>query len=153
MKRKSSGFTIVELLIVIVIIGILAAITIATYSGIQSRARDTQRKSDIAQLTKAIESYYAVNGDYPFYAGWCTQISNPSYSAAFKAELQPYMSKIPYDPLYAVTSQDYFYRNVNDQSYNLYAELEESDKSDDGFAGCTRIGGIDNEYDLRYPPF
>ena len=44
---KQRGFTIVELLIVIVVIGVLAAITIVAYNGIQSRARDSARVSDI----------------------------------------------------------------------------------------------------------
>lgn len=153
MKRKSSGFTIVELLIVIVIIGILAALVIVVYNGLQSRARDTQRKTDIAHIAKAVEAYYAVNGNYPMPAGWCTQMSHPTYIAAFSAEIQPYMSKVPFDPLYAATYQDYFYKNVNDQSYYLYAELEESDRPDDGFAGCSRIGSLYNEYDFRYPSF
>ena len=54
---KKSGFTIVELLIVIVVIGILAAITIVAYNGIQQRGRDTQRKSDVAAITKALKLY------------------------------------------------------------------------------------------------
>lgn len=62
--QKQTGFTIVELLIVIVVIGILAAITIVAFNGVQSRARDTQRKSDLAQLAKAIHYYAADKGDY-----------------------------------------------------------------------------------------
>ena len=46
-KTKNTGFTIVELLIVIVIIGILAAITIVAYNGIQNRANDTVIKNDL----------------------------------------------------------------------------------------------------------
>src|SRR5664279_2011708 len=61
---KQKGFTIVELLIVIVIIGILAAIVIVAYNGVQARARDTARKSDLAQLAKAIQLYHVDNGDY-----------------------------------------------------------------------------------------
>lgn len=53
MKTKQTGFTIVELLIVIVVIGILAAITIVAYDGVQQRARDTQRKSDIAKIVSS----------------------------------------------------------------------------------------------------
>jgi hypothetical protein len=86
-------------------------------------------------------------------AGWCTQFSGAAYFTAFKAELQPYMQNLPLDPLFANTYQDYFYRNVGDQAYYLYAELEGEDRADDGFTGCTRKGGIDNEYDYRYPAF
>ncbi len=59
------GFTIVELLIVIVIIGILAAITIVAYNGIQTRARDSSRTSAVRQIQKSIELYKQTNGRYP----------------------------------------------------------------------------------------
>ncbi|MBC7868889.1 type II secretion system protein [Candidatus Saccharibacteria bacterium] len=52
---KKSGFTIVELLIVIVVIGILAAITVVAYGGIQDRAKVTKANTDLAQLSKAIQ--------------------------------------------------------------------------------------------------
>lgn len=55
MLIKQKGFTIVELLIVIVVIGILAAITIVSYNGIQNRANSTRIASDLAQLEKAIQ--------------------------------------------------------------------------------------------------
>ena len=65
MKVTKSGFTIVELLIVIVVIAILAAITIVAYNGIQSRSRDTKRTQDVAQIQKALELYRVKNGSYP----------------------------------------------------------------------------------------
>jgi len=64
-KKASSGFTIVELLIVIVVIGILAALVVTTYNGIQQKARDTERKTDINALHGQIEAYQAQNGKYP----------------------------------------------------------------------------------------
>lgn len=62
--KRAKGFTIVELLIVIVVIAILAAITIVAYNGIQARARDSVRKNDIAELVKATQLYAADKGDY-----------------------------------------------------------------------------------------
>lgn len=63
-KDAQIGFTIVELLIVIVVIGILAAITIVAYNGIQSRARETSLRSDLTNIAKQIELFHA-DGDYP----------------------------------------------------------------------------------------
>lgn len=63
-NKNSHGFTIVELLIVIVVIGILAAITIVAFTGVQQRARDSQRMSDMANLAKAIRLYEAQHGDF-----------------------------------------------------------------------------------------
>lgn len=64
-KARSSGFTIVELLIVIVVIGILAALVVVTYNGIQQKARDTERKTDINAIHGQLEAYNAQNGKYP----------------------------------------------------------------------------------------
>ena len=65
MNRKAQGFTIVELLIVIVVIAILAAISIAAYTNIQNRANDSAVKSDLAQFAKQIQLIYAEKGEYP----------------------------------------------------------------------------------------
>jgi general secretion pathway protein G len=55
MRKSTSGFTIVELLIVIVVIGILAAIVIVAYSGVQNRAYDTSVQSDLRAIGKQLE--------------------------------------------------------------------------------------------------
>lgn len=65
LKSKQSGFTIVELLIVIVVIGILATLVIVTFSGVQQKARDTKRETDVKALASQLEVYYANNGSYP----------------------------------------------------------------------------------------
>src|SRR5262245_16629516 len=65
LKTKQQGFTIVELLIVIVVIGILAALVITTFTGIQQRARNTERETDIKAIHGQVEAYYAQNGRYP----------------------------------------------------------------------------------------
>lgn len=65
LKRKQSGFTIVELLIVIVVIGILAAIVITTFTGVQKKGRDADRKSDINAIYSQVEVYFAENQKYP----------------------------------------------------------------------------------------
>ena len=64
-KAASRGFTIVELLIVIVVIGILAALVVVTYNGIQQKARDTERKTDVKALHGQLEAFQAQNGRYP----------------------------------------------------------------------------------------
>lgn len=105
--KKQNGFTIVELLIVIVVIGILAAITIVAYNGIQQRGRDAQRKSDIASLQKALELYHADQDGYPYCtsatpykAGTTLNAYNAgSVATCLAVALVPkYIAKLPTDP-------------------------------------------------------
>ena len=65
LKKRNQGFTIVELLIVIVVIGILALLVITTYSGIQAKARNAKRTSDIKSLQTQLEAFFSQNGYYP----------------------------------------------------------------------------------------
>lgn len=76
-KRDQRGFTIVELLIVIVVIGILAALVVTTYGGIQAKARDSKRQTDIQALQTQIEAFYATNNYYPN----LTDINNATWRA------------------------------------------------------------------------
>ena len=62
---KQQGFTIVELLIVIVVIGILAAISIVSYNGIQQRARNASAESTASTLRTKAEAWYGIVGTYP----------------------------------------------------------------------------------------
>ncbi|MBP9852499.1 prepilin-type N-terminal cleavage/methylation domain-containing protein [Candidatus Saccharibacteria bacterium] len=64
-KNKSKGFTIVELLIVIIVIGILATLVIALFTSAKKKARDSQRQTDVVALQGYIEGFYAEEGKYP----------------------------------------------------------------------------------------
>ncbi len=64
-RIRQCGFTIVELLVVIVIIGILAAISIVSYVGITQRATTAGLQSDLASASKQLEIYYVDNMAYP----------------------------------------------------------------------------------------
>ncbi|CAN5367179.1 hypothetical protein BH10PAT4_BH10PAT4_3140 [soil metagenome] len=64
-RQQERGFTIVELLIVIVVIAILASITIVAYSGITSRANNSSVQSNASSVQSVAEAYNADNGRYP----------------------------------------------------------------------------------------
>ena len=64
-QKYQKGFTIVELLIVIVIIGILAGLVVTQFIGANQSARDSERKTDINSIASQLEVYFAKSGGYP----------------------------------------------------------------------------------------
>lgn len=100
-SSKQVGFTIVELLIVIVVIGILAAITIVAYNGVQARARDTIRMHDLKNIQKVVELYHADDGTYPLGAGGSGAWSGLCYTGTYYPYIigvSGYMTTQPLDP-------------------------------------------------------
>ena len=66
MNKFNFGFTLLELLVVISIIGILAGLTLVSFTGAQKQARDTQRQSDLKQYQNLLESFASQRaGLYP----------------------------------------------------------------------------------------
>jgi len=103
-KGNGYGFTIVELLIVIVVIAILAAISVVAYNGIQQRTRNAQRAQDVKAITQALELYYIDKGVYPnsftytpgstaINSGWSTS-ADGSWNNLIQT-LQPYATNLP----------------------------------------------------------
>lgn len=144
--NRRSGFTIVELLIVIVVIGILAAITIVAYNGIQVRARDSVRIDKVKNIAKAIELYYVDNGRYPpimdgmgFETSCGSQTDNWGHCDRNKIladYLTPYMAIDP-TSLSDATQGNYWYHYTsqwtdNYQTYGIMVYLEGSAGQSDG---------------------
>jgi prepilin-type N-terminal cleavage/methylation domain-containing protein len=158
-KKHQQGFTIVELLIVIVIIGILAAITVVAFNGTQARARDSARIAKIKSIAKAIELYNTDNGRYPPILdgqGWETECGSQTESwghcdrnKILADMLAPYTT---FDPtsLSDATQGSYFYHYTsqaadNYQTYGMLVFLEGSSGQSDG-------GYLSNAYEIGQKP-
>ena len=100
MMKKHNGFTIVELLIVIVVIGILAGISIVAYSGISNQANDAAVQQDLATIAKKVELWKVEKGQYPstniLTGEHAMNVSKSSYSTTVDLNLL-FCSKPPYD--------------------------------------------------------
>ena len=130
--KIEKAFTLIEMLIVISLIGILAALALVSFGGVQKQARDTTRKSDLKQYQTALESYgNLVNGLYPSrtsissaYSGLCADL-NVNLEPDITCSEDP---KIGVDPTY------YTYKYITDGTngtasatkYVLWAKLENS---------------------------
>jgi prepilin-type N-terminal cleavage/methylation domain-containing protein len=85
LKNRSKGFTIIELLIVIVVIAILATLVIVTFTGIQQKARNSQRQTDINAVDTHVEGFYAQWGFYPGLA----DLQTPAFVSKYMKGLDP----------------------------------------------------------------
>jgi general secretion pathway protein G len=65
LNSKKSGFTLIEIILVVVIIGILAGIAIPRMGGKTEKAKISQAKSNITSLSMAVQEFEMINGNYP----------------------------------------------------------------------------------------
>jgi general secretion pathway protein G len=137
-KNVTSGFTLIEILVVISIIAILTATAAVSYTNVQMKSRDGKRKSDIRAIQQALAVYYQDNGRYPPYdfvtpnelIDWCTYISNGSLQQVKNALESTYIKQMPKDPIYGGVPGDYFYKKTAKGHYQLGAVLENTNDPD-----------------------
>ncbi|HBB76696.1 MAG: hypothetical protein A2186_02265 [Candidatus Levybacteria bacterium RIFOXYA1_FULL_41_10] len=129
--NSDKGFTLVELLIVIAIIGVLSTLLMANFLGVRERSRDAQRKSNLRQIQSALELYRADVGSYPPTSPGLKNCSSSTALGNAPTCTTIYMKKIPSDPLgtTAYNSGNYYYA-INLNGYDLVACLENSNDKD-----------------------
>lgn len=135
------GFTLVEFLVVIAIIGLLSSIALVSLNSARTQSRDAKRKADLLQISKAIEMFANANGYLPRNgAGWCTYISNTAnnWGPDFQADISPYLPKTPLDPIMHNQVGDYLYKNSDNRTqYVLCANMEKATGNSYNYSACT----------------
>lgn len=160
--KKRFGFTLIELMIVISIIGILSAVIFASFSKSRSVARDDIRKSDLKNLQVALALYKAQNGSYPkgdpacdspvggtwFTPGPVNTLGHPNFRSCdnYIYGLVPdFIAELPKDPISeGVIDRGIFYQS-NGSNYKLmyYLTVENNyiTSFSDDFARCPATSG------------
>lgn len=111
---NKKGFTLIEVLVVVFIVGLLASVVLVGLGSSRARARDTKRIAELRSVQLALESYYAKFNKYPDKETWAADIIGAGIG----------ISNLPQDP---VTEDDYLYgASSNNQSYVVGAILEDS---------------------------
>jgi prepilin-type N-terminal cleavage/methylation domain-containing protein len=138
--HKKSGFTLIELIVAVTIVGILAVIGLRSFTGALKKTRDGMRKSDLNATQKALESYYNDFGQYPAANSngeimGCGNAGDPvaahtacAWGDEFSVGTAIYMEKLPADPM----GNYYYYAPTSAGSvvsYFIFARLENLDDS------------------------
>ena len=142
MKSNKKGYTLIEILVVISIIGFIASIAMYTLNSARVKGRDAKRMADLEVIGKAIELYYDRFNHYPLAGIADANAQASSYDAVswdvLQAELDEFIT-LPVDPRNDGISPayvrgdnftyTYFKFGPKPQAYNLIAQLE--DKNND----------------------
>ncbi len=122
--EKQKGFTLLEMLVVIAIIGILASVTLIGLGSARARARDARRIADLREVQNGLEVYYAKIGGYPVPAGGTWADLETTINAASVG-----ISNLPRDPINSGNNVYFYGVSTDKQNYALKATLEVTDNS------------------------
>lgn len=156
-KHLKSGFTLVELLIVIVVIAILAAITIVAYNGVQGRAYDTTIKSDMNGFATKISLFQAEHGYYPMTISDLESLglkpSQKSYSTHVNFNNFAYCAYHPDGDDYkivigAVSASNIPYYNYSGDGFTPRVYTEPINSTSSLSVICQEIMGVTPGYDI-----
>lgn len=141
---KNKGFTLIEILIVVAIIGVLTSLLMVNFIGARQRSRDGQRKSDLRQIQSALELYRADQGVYPTGIPDCglpLQGGSPVVTYMQKTPCDPNSTsgaKKPYDFIHSDTTESYCLRSCLE---NTNDPQKDSDCAAGTLASCSE--GVD----------
>ena len=150
--KSRSGFTIVELLIVIVVIAILAAVSIVAYNGIQNRANDVAIQNDLRSIGKIMEIYKIDNDTYPPLRTGLTpslgiELSKSSYGRDVQSRNASYCVNATTGKyiFYALSKSGNFFQITSDAGVQATSSVY-------GYGICDRVGLANTQPDQGLQP-
>ena len=127
-KKKQAGFTLIEIMVVVVILGVLAALVVPSIMERPEHARQVRAKQDVRTLVNAINLYRLDNFDYP------SDLSELASGG--------YLDKVPKDPW----NNDYQYRNPGGQNpgkFDIYSYGKDGREGGNEFDSDIGIWNLD----------
>lgn len=124
---NKKGFTLIELIVVISIIGILSSLLVANFMNVRQKTRDGVRKKDLEQVRLALETYRIDVGEYPAYL-YPSETSECPVGESIAHEGIVYMENIPCDP--GNGNPPYLYDRFSALRYELSACIENTNDQD-----------------------
>ncbi|HNX10723.1 MAG TPA: FISUMP domain-containing protein [bacterium] len=139
---KKTGFSLVEMLVALFIIGLISAIVSVSVSSFRQKSRDTERMSDIKQIQAALELYRQSEGSYPDSLTFGAALMGSTSSTTV------YAAKLPTNPITTnhdnCSGSEYAYSLNSKGSYNLEFCLERGEGEMTIGSHCARPTGINN---------
>ena len=129
---KNRGFTILELLVVVAIIGLLTALVLISTTTARTKSRDARRLQDLREIETALNLYYQANGQFPTSVSSTTITGSDTFSTALTSG--GFMPTVSTDPQHPTNT--YQYISANGTGYYLQFCLE-SDSIEGFTSGCT----------------
>jgi len=123
MRNKNKGFTLIEMLVVIAVIGLLASLILVGLSSFRTRGRDTRRVADTKEVQNGLELYYMKNGAYPIVSGGNASARWDSLRTSLTGAGIG-INDIPQDPTAPTRSYDY---QSDGQHYVVAVTIEDPD--------------------------
>lgn len=131
MNNFKKGFTLIEMLVVIAIIGILASVVMVALNGSRTKARDASRLKDVETIVGALQVYYESHGAFPAmsYAGSCGTAITGSDLLSIALQGDNLLTTLPTPPSNSGTCGDYYYSGSwnNAQAIAVLTKLENID--------------------------
>jgi prepilin-type N-terminal cleavage/methylation domain-containing protein len=118
-NKKTSAFTLIEVLVAVTIIAVLTAIGVVSYTSANRNARDSKRLADVEQIRAALEMYRADGGAYP---------ASITFGGSLTREGNTYMSPIPNDPRPSAGGDYSYSSSGDDYTLKIYSEKTETNR-------------------------